>query len=308
MKELECENGPIWTKFEVSTKGLDEDVSTYGADPWGSESSFGIRVPSANVGPNDTLGADRYLVLLALAYFQANEEVHLMSARQFISIGYATPTSGDAGSVANPLVELQVESPQWRFQNGGNVSWHIIRLPPTQLNNFAPLTTFNHDSEAYFWSGTPALLSRHFAAAGYIPPWNGILPSMVPVASDLLNFYDLRFPWQDRPSEDDIGAFFDGPCTVAFLASIRQPDITQGALPVIPTAQLPFVCREDAFVATAMQGGVAHPEMVKYTRVAGSLIFQKRLKTSQFTDDDPCKTCGRLGHSTPKPPSFEGGK
>jgi hypothetical protein len=287
-QELECESPDLWTTFEVSTKGLDPDLNTFGSDPWGSESYVGLRVPQGGTSGTAGLGSQRWMFLLCAATFQANEDVELVSARQLVTIGYAPSTGGDNPST--PLIEIPVESPTWRFQNGGNVSWHIIRMPPTQFSNYSANISHAAQSEAYQWSQTPALLSQEFNVDGYVPPWNAVPPSLVPVANDLLNFYDIRFPWTRRLNRTDIGARFNGPGMIAFVATVRQPNTDLGDLPIIPEAQLPYVAKEDAFVSTATTRSA-----VQYQRIAGAMTFRRRLKTSPYTVDDPCRTCGGRG-------------
>jgi hypothetical protein len=239
-------------RFEVSTYGFDADLQLLSSDPYGGAASLGLAVPATL--PTDP--AQRYLFLLAQAEFGPNVKGRVVGLRQYLEIGTYVDNQGGC---SYPL-SLEVTSPRWRFIDG-NVSWHLTRVDPTLYRNEHP-----NDAEGLQFadSTTPALIFQ-VPPADYHGP-NGGRPYGTAVDPQLSCFYDLRYPWNNDDAQylDDE---FEGPCRIAFWASVLQTDPNARCTLALPgnvtTLMIP---PEDAFV-------VNFPNSV-YTRVAGSIIFE----------------------------------
>lgn len=234
-------------RFEIATVGFDENLQLVGSDASGGTDYVGLRVPDFNVEFNG-----RYMFMLCMARFNAGERARLVGFRQMLTIG-ATPT----GAAPFYIMEQQVLSPWWHFQDA-DVNWQIRRVKPfvQQTANLA-----NRASNTFRYSTSPSILFENATGA----PYGGQAPGDPLV--EYGSFYDIRNNWK-CPTDTDLP--IEGPCDIAFFASLKQTNIgtrtvftpldanpanTNNAIPV-----------EDVFTFnfTAI-----------YWRIAGALIFEE---------------------------------
>lgn len=282
--------GARGSRYEVSTVGFDENLQLVGNDPLVSPYNVGLRVPSSPT--TFSVPSTRYLFMLARAKFQAHERARLVGVRQLATIGTPISNGNEGSSLADYILEKQITSPFWRFQDG-SISWHILRSKPgLTVPSGNPL---NIDSVMFRDSDTPALLyetyTAPFAGGGnaitaYVPPFGGRpLPNGDPLTPDLGGFHDIRYPW-NAGQFDDIDIEIEGPCTISFYASVKQTDPASRTLLVVP-ASLPggvdSIPAEDAFVANFVD--------TIYWRVAGALIFE-RASLSPVAEHNPMSDGG----------------
>jgi len=247
----ECCGGMRRGRWEVTTAGFDPNLQLIGADPYSTPTFTGLVVPTAPT----TSPQKRYLFQLARVQFNAPEKAYLVGLRLYASLfGFLGRGEGSPGI----LRELEITSPMWRFPDA-NISWHVMLLNKAWRARRNPL---NADSLIFRDAYGPALLFETLAP--YTPP-NAGRPWGRPIASDLANIHDLRYPWRDSqvevelrvplPSRVDLGVF----CSVAQ----HDPSITL----TLSDAQAAASTPEDRFWA-AYQG-------VQYGRVAASVIVEE---------------------------------
>jgi hypothetical protein len=242
---------------------LDQDLQLVGSDPSGGPYNTGLRVP-ATAAQGD-IPANRYMMMLAMARFNANQKARLVGIRQLVTIGAYIPSNSEDPTACTYPLELEVTSSMWHFVDA-NITWYLQRIPPMK---FYTSSNSNTDGEIKLYSPTPALLFQNAIgdAGGYVPP-NGGIPYGTPLISGLSALHDLRFGWRSNQAWDSIDIEIEGPCDIALFASIQQTDPETRCGLVLPegltSADLP---PEDRFVYN-------FPDAV-YWRVAGSLIFQE---------------------------------
>ena len=250
---------------EIVTTGLDEYLQGTGGDPFASSSSFGLRVPTLAT-PN---AQSRYLFLLASFSLNHGAQAKIVGYRQFASLG-VSPSAGR-------FFEQEIQSPNFRLPDG-NISWHLQRLGPPNAQGYpqgqAPLDL--NSFKKGFAQGPCLLYSNYTIAAGnriytqltsYTPP-NGGKPwgSSVP-SGHQPTFFDLRAPWRDAESWGSLDMNVEGPCTIAFFASVYQSGGAYG----VATSPLAFgngLSNEEQFV-----GNFSSPRPI-YWRVGGALILE----------------------------------
>ena len=276
-------------KYEYSTRQYDEFLPPVGqvgpdgsarggSDPYKGTNYTGIRVPNfAVVG-----GQPRYLMLLARASFNIGRRVRLCGVRQYASIG-GTQLTGEGTTGYESFFEFPITSPMWRFPDG-NISWHVMVMPPNSGESGAFLGGVNASNVAgmppgYAWdlSHTPAILALTNTpdTVGYVGT-NGGRPVGTPITPDLGNFHDMRFPWDSSQIwNDSVNIPITPPCDVAFFASVLQTDPTRRNNPRAPSGTgIAYLSPEDRFYLTFLSTAV-------YWRVSGSLIFAENCE-----DDD----------------------
>lgn len=252
---------------ELVTVGQNPNLQLVGSDPAGGPYDLGLMI-----GPNagQTAPQNRQLFLLARRQFGAHQRGRLVGFRQYLTIGTYLPTGGAAQGY---LVERPVVTPTWKFSDG-NVMWSIRRVPPN--NHYLP-NAGNADGVAFRTAASPALL---YETVTGVPPYvtttapNGGRPPGTVLTPELGRFFDMRAPAWSEPSLCDVE--FEGPCDVAFYASIQQtnPGAAGGAqllppaTPVLSTVS--GAVPEDAFLQTYASDST----LVRYVRVAGALIFE----------------------------------
>lgn len=252
--------------FEVSTTGVDENLQGLGSDPFGGMSSMGLRVPTLPTA--DVSG--RYLAMLCAFSMGERATGRILGYRQFVSIG--VKQSGDPPFI----VEMEVESPNWRFQDG-NISWHLQQLGPPNNQGFPPNDRGPVDLRNFkFRFGmTPAFLYQTATVSGqfyvdltaYTPPnagkpWgrplrNGAWPTVL----------DLRGNWRDDHAWVALDMPVEGPDTIVMFASVRQTDSDARPVAALPTPFYPEgMAKEDVFLLN-FPGAI-------YWRVGASLIVE----------------------------------
>lgn len=251
--------------IEVSSSGVDEYLQGLSGDPYGGISSMGLRIPALQ-----TTVANRYLFHLCGFSLAERVKARIVGYRQFLSLGAVI----SAASTETPgrFVEQEVVSPAFRLPDG-NVSWHIQRLGPPNAQGFPRAVSDGSDLQSFKkrYAENPALLYERYTSGGpfytqltaYTPP-NGGKPWGTALRSgQQATFYDLRTEWRSHGAWTSLDMEIQGPCTVAFFASVLQSAgaSAAGALNAIPNG-LP----EEQFIA-AFEG-------VKYWRVGGALMFE----------------------------------
>lgn len=260
-------------RIELVSAGPNTEFAFLGSDPYKTNAYTGLVVPSV---PSSSIGGARYLFLLARASFTNGEfspegkGVKLVGIRQYAELvarigGRTGPLSENAGPPVNATVTFRKEivSPLWH-PTDGNISWHVMVLPPTQRDtrNIA-----NTDGVVFQDARSPALLYETLGP--YTPP-NGGRPWGKPFAASLGNIHELRYHWRDQYAELALDIPIPGPCDIALYASVRQNDPTLN--PVLASAnitqQFTALGPEDQFVT-------AYPTYAQYGVIAGALVFDQ---------------------------------
>lgn len=240
-----CEDNVI----EVASEAFDPDLTGIGSTPWsGDQASTGVRVP---VAPTTDPG-NRYLFRLCGVEIPSGYAIMMRLLRQLVTIRQTDILNGEPR-----IIEREVESPFWRFQDG-NVSWHL-RL---QKQQFAP-KTFDPAQVA----GTSPEMRALDASLLYRPP---LVPYLALGAGQppgtsvgaFGTFRDIRFPWQNQ--SHSLSVLVKGPGAVVFYASVFQPD--PDIRPLYPSVA--GMRPEDQFLGN-------FPRAI-YGRVAGAMVFQIR--------------------------------
>ena len=255
-------------RYQVSAYGADPYLQTLGSDPWGTATTTGLVVPvTATTSPQL-----RYLFQLARVSFNTPESAWLVGVRQYASLfGF-----DEAGN----LFEKPITTPLWRFNfGGGNISWHVQVLTKTWRDTRNPS---NVDSQ-YFLDAPPggsALLYQASPLLGPYAPPNAGRPWGRPIASDLANMHDIRWPWSTPQAERGLNIPIPSPCDVVFYASVWQHNAAD--TPTFTANQLTAANPEDQFWFSY--------SAVQYGRVAGALVIAQELGKS-VEDGDYCEPC-----------------
>ena len=259
-------------QWEIASSGLDEYLQLVGSDPFGSQSSVGLRVPTAASTPKN-----RYLMLLAGFTVAEGACVRIRGYRQLVTIGYAQP-KGEGGT-ATYVVEQEVQSPFWRFSDG-NISWHLRKMgPPNAQAVPRTLDAGPVDSDSFkcLWADGAACLYGNPAPArpagnvytnvvGYVPP-NGGKPYGEDVNAKLGTFYDLRTQWRTHGGWEALDIPIRGPETVALFASVKQSDPSRTSLTLPKTFYAGGLSVEEQFLQN-------FPNAI-YWRVGGALRVEE---------------------------------
>jgi hypothetical protein len=262
-------------RLEIFTSGIDEAFQSVGGDPYLGTSNFGLRVPTKPT-PDPF---SRYLFNLASFTLAEGQRSYVIGYRMFWSLGVKL------GEVGGPftIIEQPVDQPGFYLPDG-NVSWHMHRIAPGEvpIPNQGPISPLLN-SFAFRMSENPALLYEFADAGGtfyvnlssYVPPNLG-RPWGTMLRNNLGTMYDQRTQWRTQGSWRSMHMPVDGPCTVAFFASVQQTDPSPD-FRFIPTPPSPFfpngLSDEWQFVfnfpfATAASSGAI------IWRVAGALIVE----------------------------------
>lgn len=267
-------------RWEVSTTGFDPNLQLVGSDPNGSPYAIGLQIPSEPV----TGSSKRYLALLAVARFNANQRARLVGMRQLLTLVANIPDPNNPPA-SYPL-EQRVLSPWWSFTDG-NVEWLLRWVPKSPMDTNNPQ---NGEGLQFLYGTTPAFLYNAIAIDGTpIPPNGGNAPGE-PLVAEYGGFRDIRSPWENPiPMDADI----EGPGDVAIFASIKQTDPRNrvqlvNALPGGIVLTTSGVTVEDAFVAN--YSPPIHPTSsgVRYGRIAASLIFEDMTSSASRPETMPC--------------------
>ncbi len=242
-------------RLEIVTVGTNPNLQLVGSDPAGGASDLGLFIGPGPAGDHRT---QRQLFMLAVKSFNMGQRGRLVGFRQYLTIGVQL-TSPTGSGTTYPL-ERPVVTPTWKFVDG-NVLWGIRKVPPRKHFIMNPATA---DGTQFEYSQTPALLFEQMTPE-YLPPYGGLFPGNI-LTPELGRFFDIRSCAWCKPSKCDIP--FEGPCDIAFMASVQQTaPTTRTAPPVAPTFSVTQgATPEDSFVQT-------YPGAT-YFRIAGSLIFE----------------------------------
>lgn len=281
-------------RYEVATAGVDEGLQGLSSDPFGGRSPLatGLRIPSF-VNTPDT----RYLVLLASRVIQ-NTQTRVLGIRQGLEIGL------DIGPQLGPTVQrpvtFPVVTPTFRFSDGANVSWHLVKEPTIRRTVVRPLTEI--DSWSYQTSDTPSFLYQSFTSSnvtplgqpinyplsitGYTPPqyqfeWENI--------AGLKAIHDIRYPWSSNQAWNSIDEMVDGNFRISLYASILQtnpatrPGIVYGNGIAIDGTAVGGPPEEDFIYkyTFASEGPTVGPQ---FWRVYGSILFEDEIAEDAYTN------------------------
>lgn len=250
---------------EYESSGLDEFLQAIGGDPFGSGSSFGLRVPTLATPDKNS----RYLFLGASFSLGEGQCARIVGYRQFASLGFLlSPTR---------FIEQEIISPNFRLPDG-NISWHLHRLGPPNNSGY-PMTDptpLDLNSFKRLWADGPCLLyNKYTIAAGnrlypqllsYQPPMLG-RPWGTPLsAGNHGTFFDLRTQQRTHGAWRSLDCTVEGPDTIAFFISVKQ---STGIYPALtPSIGLPI---EENFIGTFGTDEGGRPQ---YWRVGVSLVVE----------------------------------
>lgn len=262
-------------RVELVSVGIDEALQGLAGDPYNGTSSVGLRVPSLV-----THGAqNRFLFLLCTFWLPEAINGWVRGFRQGWSLGERQIQSTEEGDVPR-VVEQWVTTPNFKLPDG-NISWHMrlmgkdapYGLPPNPGAVFDPATG-PQQNLAFRDSAGPALLFNTVASGtpfyvqmtAYTPPLAGQPPGE-PLTGELDTFYDLKTHWDDAHDWEALDIRIQGPCRVAFYASVQQSDpATRPSLQLPRTIVEGGVPPEEAFLAN-------FPNAIIW-RVAGALVLE----------------------------------
>jgi len=247
------------------TSQYDPAKALVGASPYvGDTASTGIVLPA-----NPTISQSRRLFLRLFAMEVAEDEFIVIEAlHQLVTIGTMLDVGDEQDPTQYPL-ELTVTDPTWCFIDG-NISWHLRRIEPQQYrstiyDDLVFLPPYASDRTGL----TSAILAR-VPVLGAYRPLNAGIPYGKPVGG-LGNFKDLRYPWTQVTA--NLKQRVDGPCQVAFYASVHQTDPDTRVQPPV-NVDGTYMRPEDRFV-------INHPQS-RYWRVAGRMEVEVYAKTDQL--------------------------
>jgi hypothetical protein len=237
--------------MEIVTVGSNPNLQLIGSDPAGGGYDLGLWI-----GPQVTPPL-RQTFMLALKSFNAGQRGRLVGFRQYLTMGvYESSPNG-----AHYPLERPVETATWKFVDG-NVLWGIRMIPP--VTHLRPNSS-NGGGLMFEYSQTPAQLFEAVTPQ-VVPPYAGTFPGNV-LTPDLGRMFELRCRRWSEPVAVDVP--FEGPCDIAFLASVLQ---------TTPGSRTPPPTTTPAFLTT--QGAVPEDAFLQnypgstYFRIAGALIFE----------------------------------
>jgi hypothetical protein len=263
-------------RVELVSVGIDEALQGLAGDPYGGTSSLGLRVPSlVTVGPTN-----RFLFLLCTANFPEACNVWLRGFRMGWSLG-VRQNGGTTQDPTTRVIEQWVRSPNFKLPDG-NISWHMRLMgkdepygrPALQEQLQDPLAGGNQQNLAFRDSAGPGLLFNTVATptpfyvqmTAYTPPLGGKPPGEG-VTGELDTFYDLKTRWEEAHNWHALDIRLQGPCRIAFYASVQQSD---------PQTRTPITVPSPFF-----EGGLSPEEQFLLNfptaiiwRVAGALVFE----------------------------------
>jgi hypothetical protein len=196
-------------RLEIVTVGFNPNLQLVASDPAGGGYDLGIFI-----GPNDEATAPnlRQLFLLCVKSFNAGQRGRLVGFRQYLTL--YVPELSSSG-LANYPLERPVETPTWKYVDG-NVLWGIRRV--SSQTHFQPNAN-NAQNLAFEYSQTPSQLFETIAGPLITPPYGGTFPGNA-LTPELSRFFDMRCRRWSEPVEVDVP--FEGPCDIAFFASVQQ--------------------------------------------------------------------------------------
>jgi len=253
----------------------------------------GLRIPSL-VNTFDT----RYLVLLSTRVIQ-NYSTRVCGIRQGLEIGMDLAPFMNDVTTERP-VSLLVTTPTFRFSDGANVSWHLVKEPMIQRpGQTDPRQTA---SWAFNSSDTPAFLYSDFTASAvdvkgapvnypltlltYAPPtW---AQDWQPIAG-LKAIRDIRYPWASDQAWDSINEDVPGNWRISLYASILQTDpATRPGIVFNPAVAsngtaLGGPPEEDFIFKYSFPGGEIAPAAgPQFWRIYGSILFEDEVAADNY--------------------------
>lgn len=252
------------TTRETPTVGLDPALQTLTTNPY----HVGLIIPGA-----PPASGQPFMYLLAKASAPAGMRLRVRGLRQLITMVAPIPIAG--GIPPNYLLEKEIRSPYWHFQDVPPPLWALRRIPPVR-GSASSATALNGDGLAFRMTDSPALLFENAASdiGGYTTPYGGQIPGK-PLAQGLTSFTDLRFNWRDDDAFQSVDCAYDGPVDVGFFALVQQTKSTHPLLPP-PSPAFQFSSQnipdEDGFVANvaASYSGA----LTVYYRIAGAIVWE----------------------------------
>ncbi len=216
--------------IEVAASGIDEALQLVGGDPWNGMSAPGLRVPTA---PTPTLDR-RYMFKLASFNLADGANARLLGFRHGWTLGLKQ-AKGVGGAGTPRFIEQLVTSPNFKLPDG-NVAWglRVLRSGSISTSPFSaagPLATPLRDVVFRMGDGVSGLTYERYDAPpvtpfyvdalGYHPPNKGRFYG-TPLLNNLGVFGDLKTEWKSHGAWHSLDVPLTGPCTVAFMASVRQ--------------------------------------------------------------------------------------
>lgn len=267
-------------RVELVSTGIDEALQGLGGDPYGGTSSTGLRVPTLAT-PHGA--QNRYLFILSQFSVAEGVNAWVRGMRMGWSLGVRLDVANVPAAQQGPrVVEQWVYTPNFKLADA-NVSWHMRLMGYSepygrlalqeQLTD--PLAGGNQQNLAFRDSATPALLFNTVATptpfytdlTAYTPPLGGKPPGE-PLTGELDTFYDLKTRWSESHNWHALDIRIQGPCRVAFYASVAQSN---------PTTRTPINPVPNPF----FQGGLSAEEQFLLNfptaiiwRVAGAMVVE----------------------------------
>ncbi|HXW33626.1 MAG TPA: hypothetical protein VEJ87_03540 [Acidimicrobiales bacterium] len=246
-------------RLEIATVGTNPNLQLVGSAPEGGAGDLGIFIGANGGTSTPTM---RQLFMLCAKSFNAGERGRLVGFREYLTM--YVPLLSSNGISDYPL-ERPVETPTWKYVDG-NVLWGIRRLPP--FNHFKP-NTANTTSLAFETAQTPAQLFETIAGGVITPPYGGLFPGNV-LTPELGRMFDLRCRRWAKPVSCDVP--FEGPCTVAFFASVQQTNpSTRTPPPAIGSTPIPVSAQISGGSTLPSNTTSAHWIAVTSTGVTGAI-------------------------------------
>jgi len=274
---------------EFSTSGADQGLQGLSSDPFvgktGTPAATGLRIPALVNGPDN-----RYLFLLATRVVNSGF-TRVLGIRQYLEIGL--DIAPQLGIETERPVTLSVVTPTFRFSDGANVSWHLVKEPTPTRDNRTPRT--QAPSFGFQTSDSPALLYAGFTAANvtatgapvnypvdltsYTPPtW---VNDWQPIAG-LKALRDIRYPWVDNQAWDSIDEVVGGGSwRISLYASVLQtnpltrPGIIYGPTIATDGSAVGGPPEEDfIYKFTFPTSETAPAQGPQFWRIAGSILFE----------------------------------
>ena len=276
-------------RFEIASRGVDEALQGISSDPYGSNppSSFALRIPPAlNLvdGSGNPIPQPRYEFCLATRILQGRTRVR--GIRQNLRIGI----SSSIGGVLDYPVLAQQQSTGWRFIDG-NVSWHLVKEPPT--TDSTKLVSTDTSNWTYGPTGKgPAMLYETFTNTNVDPVTGAPLlyfRNMTAYAPPLVsssrrqdvagcgNLKSILFPWDNPTAWNSFEEVVEGNFRVSLYASVLQSNPVTRVQTNLPTTyDLGCVTPEEVFLASyPVPGEGANPTSAPiYWDIGGAILFE----------------------------------
>lgn len=292
-------------RFEVATSGSDEGLQGLSSDPFATRATpaaTGLRIPSL-VNTFDT----RYLFLLSTRVITGSR-TRVLGIRQGLEIGL--DIGPQLGLTVERPVSLMVTTPTFRFSDGANVSWHLVKEPMIDRRMpQKPLT--QTDSFAFKCADTPAFLYEAFTASltdpmtgapinypvtltAYTPPRFPI--DWQPIAG-LKILRDIRYPWKSDLAWHSINEDVPGNWRISLYATVLQtnpatrPGMVFGSGIATNGTAIGGPPEEDFIYKYTFLGERAPTVGPKFWRIYGSILFEDEIAADAYENGpSPRKT------------------